>query len=243
MTEPTDPTSSGTPPDSQPDAAPDAAPGAAPSTPEPGPAAAIDPGLLAYVRANRATVTEGALRQAAIAAGHAPGAVDAALAATRDVTPPADRGRAFRNIFLAYLGVYLILSALMLVNPANRGSGFLGDRSGIGVAILSMSLGAAFVGSLVWIASRRLFVALLGVIIGLSGVATLLSSFEGGNVVGALIGVPIGAGLILAAVYLDRRPGVAASPSMALLMTLPLLALVVIGGICVASGLPIPRPA
>lgn len=223
MTEPIDPTSGG--------------------TPDVAPRQAIDPALLAYIRANRATITEGALRQAAIEAGHAPGAVEAALQATREIAPPVDRGRAVRNLFLAYLAVYLILSALMLVNPANNTSGFLGNMSGIGIIILSMALGAAFVGSLIWVASRRLFVGLLGVIVVLYAVSAMLTSYQGGAVVLGLVVGAIGVGLILAAAGVGRRPGVAAAPSMALLMTLPLLALVVIGGICVASGLPIPRPA
>jgi hypothetical protein len=125
--------------------------------------------LEGYLRANRATVTEDALRRAALSAGHSPEAVDAALTATRDVAAPASGGSVVRRIFLSYLAVYLILDVLMLVNPANKQSGFLGDASGIGIVILSVALGGGFLASLIWIASRQAFWLLVGVGIALAG--------------------------------------------------------------------------
>jgi hypothetical protein len=203
--------------------------------------------LEAYIRSNRAGYTEDALRRAAIAAGHPPDAVEAALAATRSAGGDVDRGRIARNIFLAYLATYLILDVLMLINPANnRGSGFLGDVRGIGVVVLSMGLGAAFVASLVWVASRRVFVGLIGIGIALSSLASFASSLGGGSsgfgVVLAIAGVGVGAAMTFAAARFGRTAA-PASPTKELLLVVPILLLLAIGGTCVVSGLPIPRPA
>jgi hypothetical protein len=193
--------------------------------------------LQGYMRANRATVTEDALRRAALSAGHSPEAVDAALAATRDVGAPASGGSVVRRIFLSYLAVYLILDVLMLVNPANKQSGFLGDASGIGIVILSVALGGGFLASLIWIASRRTFWLLLGVGIALSGLATLSNSAVAG-----IVSVGIGGALALAALTYARRQSAPSAASTELLMSMPLLILLAIGGACLATGLPIPRP-
>ena len=198
-----------------------------------------DRSLEDYIRANRATVTEDALRTAAIAAGHAPEAVDAALVATRDVRPPADLGGVVRRVFFIYLAVYLVLDALMLINPANRGSGFLGDTRGIGIVILSMALGAGFVGSLVWIRSRRAFFLIIGcglIVYGLS----ILTGYQPTLVV-ALAVVGLGAALAIAALRYRPSPVGPSAPSIELLMSMPLLILLAVGGTCLASGLPLGR--
>jgi hypothetical protein len=192
--------------------------------------------LEGYLRANRATVTEDALRRAALSAGHSPEAVDAALTATRDVAAPASGGSVVRRIFLSYLAVYLILDVLMLVNPANKQSGFLGDASGIGIVILSVALGGGFLASLIWIASRQAFWLLVGVGIALAGLSALANS-----PIAAIVGVGIGGALALASLTYGRGRSAPSAASAELLVSMPLLILLVIGGACVATGLPIPR--
>ena len=207
-----------------------------------------------YIRENRGRFTEDVLRNGALAAGHPLEAVNAALASTRGDPSVVDRGPIARKVFIWYLAVYLILDALMLINPANnRGEGFLGDVRGIGIVILSMSLGAAFVASLIWIASRRLFVALIGAGIAISGVQTLMSLIAAMGYRDPDYSVPptafllpivlvgVGVGVVVAAFRVGRT-GAPASPSTQLLMIVPVLLLLAIGGTCVVSGLPIPRP-
>lgn len=240
----TDPTTR-TPPPAAREAAGEGA-GHGPETPEAGRATPeAGPGPLdAYLRANRGAYTEEALRKAALAAGNDPAEVEAALARTREAAgaPLADRGRVARNIFLWYLGVYLLLDVLMLINPANRDSGgFLGDVRGIGIVILSMALGLGLVGSLVWVGSRRLFWALVGVGLVLYGLPVLWNPYGGGPVIGFAL-VAGGGALIIAAAKVMTRPGVPANPTVTLLMSVPMLILLVVGGICVMSGLPVPRP-
>jgi len=209
-----------------------------PATAEHPPVPAADGALEAYIRENRASYTEPALRAAAIAAGHRPADVDAALTATRGPAAVVDRGRAVRNVFLAYLGVYLVLDVLMLINPANQGEGFLGDVRGLGIVILSVALGAGFVASLVWIASPRAFWFLLGCGIVVYGVS-LMTGYQPALVL--TLGVSaIGIAILAGAPVYKGQPGRA--PSVELVMSIPLLILLAVGGVCVASGLPIPRP-
>jgi hypothetical protein len=207
--------------------------------------------LETYIRENRASFTEDALRRQALAAGHPPEAVEAILAATRSAGPRVDRGRVVQRIFLTYLAVYLILDVLMLINPANQGgSGFLGDVRGIGILFLSMALGGAFIASLVWVGSRRLFWALVGAGIVVASLSGLRGIFGGDAppdvpliaIVAPLVAAVVGAGLAVAAARVGRSAA-PASPSTELLMVVPLLLLLAIGGTCVVSGLPIPRPA
>jgi hypothetical protein len=208
------------------------------------------PELETYIRENRAAFTEAALRRQALAAGHPPEAIEAALTATRDASRPVDRGRVVRNLFLAYLAVYLVLDVLMLVNPANVTSGLLGDARAIGIIFLSVALGGAFVASLVWVASRRLFIGLVGGGIAISSLSSLAANLRGdlplvANVVGVAITLLIagaGVALAVAAARVGRTPAPAA-PSSELLIVVPILLLLAVGGTCVASGLPIPRPA
>ena len=194
--------------------------------------------LEGYFRANRGTITESALRRAAIEAGHRADVVEAALSATRDGPLPGDPGVATRRVLIAYLAVWLILDVLMFVNPANQRSGeFLGDTRGIGILILSISLGAGFLASLAWIASRRAFLLLVGTILVLGGIASINA------IVPAALA--IGGGAVVILLVMRGRPATpttsARAPSVELLMSMPLLILLVVGGICVATGLPIPR--
>jgi hypothetical protein len=222
--------------------------GAPPSdTPPPGGQTELE----SYIRENRSRFTEDVLRRQALAAGHPSAAIEAALASTRDLAPPVDRGSVVKKVFIWYLGVYLILDVLMLINPANVQGGFLGDMRGIGILILSLTLGAAFVASLIWIASRRLFVALVGVGIALSTLSSLagMLAYSGDPdyaaplvaIVVSLVIVGLGVGLAVAAFRIGRT-GAPASPSTQLLMVVPFLMLLAVGGTCVVSGLPIPRP-
>jgi hypothetical protein len=193
--------------------------------------------LEAYIRANRATFTEEALRREALAAGYPAADVDATLVATREVVPPVSGTRAARNIFIAYLATYLLLVAGMLVNPAISGGSSFIDVRGLGIVILSMALGAGFVGSLIWVASRRGFFLVLGVALAIYGVASLRNDPLSGAV------FAIGGGLLaLIALRLRRGGRAPSSPSMEVLVSMPLLILVAIGGTCLVSGLPIPRP-
>lgn len=200
-----------------------------------------DSSLEAYIRANRGRFTEAALRSQALAAGHSPEAVDAALAATRDLQQPVDVGRVVRRVFLIYLAVYLILDALIFINPSNQGSGFLGDLRGIGILILSLALGAGFVASLVWIASRRGFFFVIGCGLVLYGLS-ILTGYQPALFV-ALIVSGIGMALAFAALRYRRQSAAPSAVSVELLMSIPLLILLAVGGACVVSGLPIPRPA
>ena len=212
------------------------------------PAEAPQPGgpsaLESFIRDNRARYTEDVLRRQALAAGHAPEAVEAALLATRSAQVPVDRGAIGKRTFFMYLAVYVILDILMFVNPANHGSGFLGDRAGIGIVFLSVSLGVTLVASLIWINSPRLFWTLVGIgfiLAGLSVLPGVASGGDAGILVGAAILGGIGGAIVYAAMRLGRS-AVPGSPSTQLLYLMPMLLLLAVGGACVASGLPIPQP-
>jgi hypothetical protein len=215
---------------------------AMPKATEPPPVPDATTPLVDYVRANRDAFTEDALRQAALAAGNSPADVEAAIAATRAGVPrPADRGRAARIVVTWYVGVFAVLAVLMLVNPANHSSGSIGDISGIGTLILLLSLGAALIASLVWIASRRAFVALVGVGVILTGLSLISGGGTTSGLLPALAWIVVGVVILAVAARVGLRPGVPASPSMELLLLIPMLMLLAVGGVCVASGLPIPR--
>jgi hypothetical protein len=193
--------------------------------------------LESYVRANRATFTEEALRREALAAGYTAADVDATLVATRELVSPASGAQAARRIFVAYLVTYLILVLGMLVNPAIGSGGSFIDVRALGIVFLSMALGVGFVGSLIWIASRRGFFLVLGVVLALYGITTIGSDMIVGGVF-ALAGVA----LAVAAFRFRRGSPGPSSASMEVLMSIPLLILVAVGGTCLVSGLPIPRP-
>jgi hypothetical protein len=210
-----------------------------PQQPAGGAPAESETDLEAYMRANRAALTEDALRRAALDAGHTLASVDAALAATRNVGVPAATGATVRRIFVIYLAVYLILDVLMLVNPANQGTDrLLGDTRGIGILILSVALGAGFLASLVWVANRYAFWFLIGALLAVSGLGSMANNGFAG-----IVSLVAGGALIAVTVAVARRGGPRSTPSRELLLSMPLLILLVVGGACVASGLPIPRPA
>ena len=192
--------------------------------------------LETYVAANAGRYTEEALYSTLVAAGYPADDVRVALAsAAANLLPRRTRPRAVQTILIAYVVVFAVLSAGMLLN--HRTGGYLMPNAGGGIAILATSLGVCFVASLIWVASRRLFVILLLIFIALYGFGALTRGS------GSLFSLVIVAFAVGGVVVLLRRPrpaGAVGEPELALLLVLPLLFLLGVAGICVASGLPIP---
>jgi len=191
--------------------------------------------LQAYVDANAGRYTDAAITAELLKAGYAPDAIAAALAraASRgQVAPPT--GRAVRTILVAYLITFAVLSLGMFLNARSITGQYMPDAAGA-VAILGASLGAAFVASLFWISSRRLFMIAIAAVLGLAGVGSLGSGVAGL----VMLGVAVGIG-VLAVRSSSGQPG-GAPVELGVLLVVPFLLLLVVGGICVASGLPIPR--
>jgi hypothetical protein len=208
----------------------------APGTPAPPRApddrAAID----AYVAANAGRFTDEAITEQLLQAGHRPELVKASVAASREGFRPA-RPRAVRAIIAAYGITYLVLSAGMLLHHGQADSSYMPTPAG-GIGLLALTLGISFGLSMVWVASRRAFVVLAAVAVGISALGSIGSG--GGISVGSLAILVVVGGAI---VWLLRRPatnGVRTDTAMGVLLVLPILLLLVVGGICVASGLPIP---
>jgi len=202
-----------------------------------GPAGSPDPGTTAdlegYVAANAGRFTDEILYSTLVAAGHSPDDVRSALAsASARLRPKSAAPQAVRRILVAYIAVFALLSVGMLLN--HRPPGYLTPTAWGGIQILAGSLGFAVVASLVWVASRPFF----GVLILALVVASMASGWL------SLIGLVTV--LVIGAVVVRRqpRPPVGATgASLALLLSIPLLMLFVVAGICVASGLPIPGGA
>jgi len=189
--------------------------------------------LEAYIRENRGAVTEDALRAAAIAAGHPPEAVDAALVATRPTRPPVDRRRITRVVFAAYLVVFGVLAILMSANADQ--SGMEGYQS-LAIMVLAGALFVGFLFASSWIAGSRLPMIVLGLGIALFGLGNL-----SGLAAGGLLAAGFGLILVFAAASYGER--IRMGPSTELLMIVPLLLLLAIGGACLATGLPLGRGA
>lgn len=206
----------------------------------PGPGSTSHAELEAYVTANAGRYTDEALYDTLVAAGYPANDVRAALAgAASRLRPQRTAPRAVRTIVGAYVAVFAILSAGMLLN--GRAAGYLMPDVEGGIRILAVSLGVAFVASLIWVASRRLFVILILVLVAVYGLAAMAPGNDS-TLVG-LAAVVLGIGGV---VLLLRRQGDAGSPGqteLAVLLALPILLLLGIAGICVASGLPIPGMA
>lgn len=198
--------------------------------------------LKAYVDANSGLFTDDAITAELTRAGYPREDIAAALAdaAVRRLGGP-PTGRAVRTILVAYVVTFAILSLGMLANSGMSRDHLLPDASG-GIAILAGGLLVAFVASLIWIASRRGFALAIGLILGISGVSSIGSV---GGVGGALL-----AGVVLLAIAVGigvlvwrAKPASAgrSTATLGLLLAIPVILLLVVGGICVASGLPIPR--
>ena len=184
--------------------------------------------------ANAGRFTDEALYSALVAAGHSPEAVRSALArASSQLRPRSAAPQAIRRILVAYIAVFALLAAGMLLNDRPRG--YLMPSAEGGIQLLAGSLGFALVASLIWVASRPFFgVFILALIVAYALGATTASGWL------ALIGLVTV--LIIGGVVIRRqpRPPVINQVSLALLLAIPLLMLFVVAGICVASGLPIP---
>lgn len=208
-----------------------------PSSPSPDATPTSPNALDAYVAANAARYTEEALYSTLVAAGYPADDVRAALAnAAANLRPQRTGTRAVRTILVGYVAVFALLSAGMLLN--HRSGGPLMPNAEGGIGILAMSLGVCFAASLIWVASRRLFVIIFLIFIALYGAGALTSG--GGSSVISLIIVAFAIGGV---VVLLRRPQparVVGEPELGLLLLLPVILLLGVAGICVASGLPIP---
>jgi len=201
----------------------------------PGPQAGDRAAIDAYVAANAGRYTDEAITAVLIQAGHSPDEVRASIAAaasderTRPATP-----RAVRTIIAAYVVTYLLLSAGMLLNSSHPSSTYMPTAAG-GIGLLALSLGIAFVLSMIWVASRRGFVIVVVLVAAVSVFSSLTS--------GGVISIGILLVLVVAIVWLVRRrgsTGVRTDTALGVLLAIPILLLLVVGGICVASGLPIP---
>ena len=191
-------------------------------------------GLDDYFRQNASSVTEDALTAQAKAAGHSDEAIQEAWARVRGELVPSQGGRAVRNVFIAYIVTFGILSLLMLVfSSSNRGE-FMPTGLG-GAAILGAALGAAFVASLVWIASRRVF-WLLVTLLSIPAVLSSLS-YSPGTIIWALV-----PGAITVALWRSSRRDPGTRTDLAILMSLPILLLIGVAGTCIVSGAPFPAP-
>jgi len=194
-----------------------------------------DPAMQAYIQANAGRFTDEALVEALIQAGHDPAAARAAVAAAAaGQTAPPPRSRAVRSIVIAYVAVFAVLSLGMLANSGRTSGEFVPTGAG-GIAILAASLGVAFLISMVWVASRRAFALGLAFIVGLAGLGALTA----GGLYGALP-LAIAIGIVFLVFRAGPAPARPSTTTVGVLLVIPLLLLLAVGGICVASGLPIP---
>ena len=210
-------------------------PGSPPSAPGSGPPRRAD--LDAYVAANAGRFTDDALYTTLVGAGHSPEDVRSALARASTVGRQRPAPRAVRTILVAYVAVFAVLSIGMLLNGRSRGY-LMPDAAG-GIGILAGSLGVAFVASLVWVASRRLFAILVLVSIVAYGLAAV-SSGGSSPLVGLLVVLVFGGGVVI---MLRRKTDGGGETDLGVLLVLPMLLLFGVAGICLASGLPIPGGA
>jgi hypothetical protein len=206
--------------------------------PSPWPTPAADP-IDSYIAANEGRFTDDALTFALVAAGHSPDAVAAGLARARARTragSPKNRPRAVRAILIAYGVGFALLSAGMLLNTAPRSS-FTPTALG-GIAVLGVTLLVALALSAIWLATQRGFAIIVLIVVALGSVGGLTA---GGGV--GPIALAVAVGSIALAVVLIRRgsKGTAAAEStLGVLLALPVILLLAVAGLCVATGLPIP---
>ena len=197
--------------------------------------------LRSYIEVHGGAFTDEALTRALADAGHADADIQAALAEYRSARAAGPiRGRAIRAIAIAYVAVYALLSVGMLANSRSP-TEFMPSAGG-GILILTASLIVTFVISMIWVASRWAFGFL--VFLGLT-----LSSLAGfGAFVGApqynspAVFVPLAIG-VLGLIWLIRRRNAGKSGggvTFEVLLAIPILLLLGVGGACLATGLPIP---
>jgi hypothetical protein len=192
-------------------------------------------GLQDYVTKNSGRYTDEAIIAELIRAGYAPDDVRAAVAAASGRSGSAPNRRAVQAVIAAYLLTFAILGVGMLLNAHRPTSEFMPDAAG-GITVLGISLGVALGLSLVWIASRRIFFVVVAALL-VGGPLTSAGGGGGLSIIGVLL-------ILVAGVWLLRRParpGGHGPTALGVLLAMPILLLLVVGGICVASGLPIPR--
>jgi hypothetical protein len=134
-------------------------------------------------------------------------------------------------VLLAYLAVWAAVVAMLVSKPASFGE--FGDPRLFGVILVSATLGAALLASLVWVASRRLFAIIVGALLVVNGIPLLAY-----NQAAALL--PGAAGIVLLYFAIRRRrssptpasaaaPAAAGASSMLVLIGLPIVILLILG--------------
>jgi len=189
--------------------------------------------LRAYVEANVARFTEAAMTAELIKAGYAAEDIRAAIAdASRDLKPP-PTGRAIWTILGAYAVTFAILSLGMLANT-HRSSGCCMPNADAGILILAGSLGVALLLSLLWVGSRRATALLLAALLALAGLGSLSSGIVGFVLIGLAVA------LVVLVIRRPPKPSGRVTATLGGLIAVPMVLLVIVAGLCVATGLPIP---
>ena len=192
-------------------------------------------GLKAYVDANYGRFTDEAITGELLRAGYAPDDIRVAIqeAARSSVAPPTRR--AIGVILTAYAVTFAILSLGMLANTYRGGGCCAPDAAG-GIIILAGSLGFALLISLMWVGSRRLAGVLFAILLGFYGMALL----TGGSTLAGLVVIGIAVGLIALVLRRNPAPRRRSAATLGALLSVPVILLVIVAGLCVATGLPIP---
>jgi hypothetical protein len=213
-----------------------------PSSPDPNaaptpPAATPLPGespIDAYVRENHLRFSEAAMRQALLAAGNPPDAVERALGRYRGDPGSAGAGRrSARLLLVIYLGVFALLSVAMLANAGRIGVETYGSI-GLVIVVWAIVVAVGYGLSMIWVASRRLGLLLAGLVVALIGV-----SISGGAGIAGPAAIIAGLAMAGAAIAFGDRIDRGLSTSLPVMLSVPLLILLAIGGTCIATGLPL----
>lgn len=219
------------PPDPQapPPVEPGTTPAAAGEAPFPG-----ESPIEAYVRQNRLRFSEPAIRQALLAAGNPPEVVDRALARhRRDPGSAGASRRAARLLLFIYLGVFALLSVGMILN-VNAQSGDVYGSALLAVLVWAIVAAAGYGLSMIWVRSRRVGLLLGGLVVGVIGLSLI-----GGGIAGVAM-IVVAVAMVAAAIAFGERIDSGFSTSAPVLLSVPLLILLALGGACVATGLPFP---
>ena len=213
-----------------------------PSAPDPNvaatpPAEAPLPGespIDAYVRQNNLRYSEAAMRQALLAAGNQPDVVERALGGYRGDPRSAGAGRRSAKILLfIYLGVFALLSVAMLANASEFGGQAYGSM-GLAIAVWAIVVAGGYGLSMIWVASRRVGLIVAGFLVAFVGLSLL-----GGAWIAGAASITVGIAMVGAAVAFGDRVDRGLSASVPVMLSVPLLILLALGGACVATGLPL----
>jgi hypothetical protein len=201
------------------------------------PVTTLEP-LRAYIDANASKYTDEALSAELLKAGYAQDDIQAALLDSRArgvAVPP--RARAIATITIAYGVTFALLAMGMLANAGSLGNGCCAPSAFGGIVLLAGSLGIALILSMLWVGSGRASVLVLAALIGIPGIVQI------GN--GVIAWSLIVAAIVLALLVARHKPGPPkrSTATLASLVAIPVILLVIISGICLASGLPIPHGA